>query len=193
MPEQEITEILQSGSETAFRQFVEKYQKQVLNCAWRFTHDVQAAEDITQEVFIAVFTSGSSFRGEATAATWLYRITVNLSLNYNKRLQRKKRAAKVLRLFGPERAEDKVTASSGDMPDAVVENAERARVLAEALRRLPKRQLTAFTLFHYSGLSYAEVAEVLETGVPATEALLNRARANLKKMLENYYKKSIQE
>ena len=86
--EQLINKIL-SGDKAAFRLLMEKYQQQVFHVAMGFVHSRQDAEDITQEVFIRVFRSLGSFKEQSLFSTWLYRITLNCSINYVKKNKRR--------------------------------------------------------------------------------------------------------
>ena len=81
MDEKQLVIDLQAGHEKAFRDLVGKYQQQVFRTAMGFVHDGSEADDIAQEVFVEVFRSVHGFRGDASLSTWLYRMTVNRSLN----------------------------------------------------------------------------------------------------------------
>jgi RNA polymerase sigma factor (sigma-70 family) len=100
MEDLEIVDKLQSGDSETFRLLVEKYQKLVFNCTYKFVRNKESAEDLTQEVFIEVFESIHSFRADSQLSTWIYRIAVTKSLNHLKSLKRKKRFAMVVSLFG---------------------------------------------------------------------------------------------
>lgn len=146
MNDLELIEKLKGGDDEAFRLVVGKYQKLVLNCSYKFLRNKEAAEDITQEVFLEVFESIHSFRGESRLSTWIYRITVAKSLNYLKSLKRKKRFAVIVSLFEKEEAEERILASASNGPDELLENQDRARILQWALNKLPENQRIAFTL-----------------------------------------------
>ena len=82
MTDQELIDQIQSGSQSAFRHLVDKYQVLVFNTCIGFVGNRQSAEDLSQDVFIETYRSISKFRGEAKLSTWLYRISVNKSLNH---------------------------------------------------------------------------------------------------------------
>jgi RNA polymerase sigma-70 factor (ECF subfamily) len=90
MSETEIIKRLQQGDEQAFRQLVENYQKQVVNTCYGLVHSTEDAEDIAQDVFIEVFRSIQNFRADAKLSTWIYRISVNRSLNFIRDNKRRK-------------------------------------------------------------------------------------------------------
>jgi len=191
MHDLDILNDLRNGRDPAFRTLVDRYQGIVLNCAFRFVRNRQTAEDLTQEVFVEVYESLPSFRGEAQLSTWIYRIAVTKSLNHLKAMKRKKRFAFVTSLFddGPNRLE----AEPGDSkdPEAVLENKERGHVLHAALDKLPESQRIAFTLSNVEGMSYQEIALVMNASVPSVESLLHRARVRLRSILRDYYQQHL--
>jgi RNA polymerase sigma-70 factor (ECF subfamily) len=191
MDDLELVQRLKSGDDDAFRHVVGKYQKLVLNCSFKFLRNKETAEDLTQEVFLEVFESIHSFRGESRLSTWIYRIAVTKSLNHIKRLQRKKRFALLVSFFEPGESEERFAAPDHMSPSHELENRDRAKVLAWALGTLPDNQRIAFTLSKYEELSYEEIALIMSTSISSVESLIHRAKASLKKRLFNYYKKHL--
>jgi RNA polymerase sigma-70 factor, ECF subfamily len=191
MEDLEIIKKLKSGNDEAFRIVVEKYQKMVLNCSYKFLRNRESAEDLTQEVFLEVFESISSFRADSKLSTWIYRITVTKSLNQLKSMKRKKRFATLLHLFGEDEVENHITAPGNMSPDKDLENQDRTRVLNLALEKLPENQRIAFTLSKYNEMSYEEISGILNTSISSVESLIHRAKTNLKKKLYSYYKKHL--
>ena len=191
MEDSEIIKKLKSGDDEAFGEVVGKYQKLVLNCSYKFLRNKEAAEDITQEVFLEIFESIYSFRGDSKLSTWIYRIAVTKSLNYIKSQKRKKRFAVLVSLFGEDAVENKIYAPDEMNPAKELENKERAIVLSKALEKLPENQSVAFTLSKYNEMSYEEISLIMNTSVSSVESLIHRAKTNLKKLLFNYYKKHL--
>jgi RNA polymerase sigma-70 factor (ECF subfamily) len=193
MHDLDILNDLRNGRESAFRSLVERYQGLVLNCVFRFVREKETARDLTQEVFLEVYRSLPSFRGEAQLSTWIYRIAIARSLNYLKAMKRKKRFAFVTSLFGegPDRVE--VAAGTGEDPGAALENKERAHVLDAALNTLPENQRVAFTLSKVEGMSYQEIALVLHVSVASVESLIHRARIRLRRELMEYYRQHLEQ
>ena len=144
------------------------------------------AEDITQEVFVQVYQSVSSFKGDAKFSTWLYRITIAKALDHEKRKKRKKRFAFVQSLFG-EQGETQYHPVEFNHPGVQLENKEKATQLFKALQQISDNQRIAFTLNKIEGLNNQEIAAIMNTSFYAVESLLARAKTNLKKKLENYY------
>jgi RNA polymerase sigma-70 factor, ECF subfamily len=189
MDDLELVQKLKNGDEGAFRLVVEKYQKLVLNCSFKFLRSKESAEDLTQEVFLEVFESIGSFRGNARLSTWIYRIAVTKSLNRIKHLKRKKRFAMLVSLFDHEETEERLAAPEHIGPHHQLENRERADILHQALSKLPDNQRVAFTLSKYDEMSYEEIAMIMDTTVPSVESLIHRAKTNLKKLLMHYYER----
>jgi RNA polymerase sigma factor (sigma-70 family) len=187
LDERLLVELLKKGDETAFKTIVETWQNMVFNTALGIVQNAEDAEDIAQEVFVQVYQSIGSFKGESKFSTWLYRITVTKSLDHERKKKRKKRFAFVRSLVG-EQNEVIVNPPDFHHPGVVLDNKEDAAVLFRAIAGLPENQRIAFTLNKVEGLSYQEVSEVMKTSVSSIESLMHRAKNNLKKNLEDYYK-----
>jgi RNA polymerase sigma factor (sigma-70 family) len=185
----ELIEQLKRGDETAFKKLVEECQDMVYNTVVSIVQDEDTADDITQEVFIQVFQSISSFKGESKISTWLYRIAVSKALDHERRQKRKKRFAFVQRLFGGAVSEG-IHPADFLHPGIILERKESAAGLFSALKKIPDTQRAAFTLHKLEGLSYQEIAAVLNTTLAAVESLMGRAKTNLRKELAELYKNS---
>lgn len=188
MNQPELVVQLQQGDESAFKKLVEEWQDMVYNTALGIVQHTDDADDITQEVFIQVYQSVSSFKGDSRFSTWLYRITVSKALDHEKKKKRKKRFAFVQRIFG-NNEENQLHPVEFDHPGIQLEKKERARELFNALKQIPDNQRIAFTLHKLEGQSHQEVAEIMNTTLYAVESLISRAKTNLKKVLEGYYEK----
>lgn len=184
-----LIEQLKQGDQTAFRQIVETWQDLVYNTAIGIVQNAEDAEDVAQEVFVQVYESIDGFKGESKLSTWLYRITLSKSMDHLRRKKRKKRFAFVRSLFG-ENNEATIHPPDFNHPGVLMDNKETAATLFKALSQLPENQRIAFTLHKIEGLSYQEVSEVMETTVSSVESLMHRAKNNLRKNLENYYRES---
>jgi len=184
--ETELIELLKQKDRAAFKNIVDTWQNMVYNTALGILQNAEDAEDVTQETFIQVYESVSSFKSESKFSTWVYRITVSKAMDHIRRKKRKKRFAFIQSLYG------KNDAPVVDPPDffhpgVSLENKENAAVLFKAIEHLPGNQKTAFVLNKIEGLSYIEIGSVLKVSDSAVDALLQRARANLKKILKEYY------
>lgn len=158
----------------------------VYNTALGILQNTADAEDVAQEVFMQVFESIGTFKGDAQISTWLYRITVTKCLDHLRKKSRKKRWAKVYSLFGQQN-ELIIDPPDFHHPGVALANKERADMLFKAIARLPDSQKAAFVLHKLEGLSSKEIAGILDASVSAVEGLLHRAKQNLKQQLEDYY------
>jgi len=183
LDELELIQGLREGQEAAFRTLVETYQDRVYNTVIGIVQNAEDAEDVTQEVFIQVYKSIGSFKGESKLSTWLYRIATTRSLDLLRSRKSKKRFGFIQRLFG-EGAEPTVEIPDFNHPGVALDKKEDAAKLFKAITQLPENQKTAFVLHKLEDLSYQEVAAIMKTSVPAVESLMHRAKLNLRKLLE---------
>lgn len=185
MNEQAFILSLQNGDQLAFKQLVDTWQHMVFNTVLSIVQDSHEAEDVSQEVFIQVHQSVKSFRGDAKLSTWLYRVAVTKALDAERKKKSKKRLANLRSWIGLGEKQEEV----GDFhhPGVVLDNKERATILFKAMQQLPENQRIAFTLIKAEGLSYDETAEILNVTIKAVEALMHRAKENLRKLLESYH------
>ena len=185
--QEELIAGLQARDESAFRKLVEVWQDMVYNTALGIVQNEEDADDITQDVFIQVYQSVRSFKGESKLSTWLYKITLSKALDHEKKRKRKKRFAFIESLFG-NREDEHLHPVDFDHPGVQLEKKERAAELFKALQQLPGKQQMAFTLHKLEGQSYREIADIMGTSLFAVESLMGRAKNNLKKILDHYYK-----
>ena len=191
MEDIEIINHILGNREIGFKTLVVKYQLMVVNTCYGFVHNREDAEDIAQEVFIEVHKSIHKFRKEAKISTWLYRISVNKSLNFIRDNKKNTWFQSLDILFNSEKKTGKVIELSNpvnDTPDKIIENKETADFIYEAISTLPENQKVAFTLHKYEDLSYKEIAEVMELSLSSVESVLFRAKKNLQTKLIKQYK-----
>lgn len=186
----ELLKDLQEGDQQAFLKLVTHCQGMVVNTARGFVQKQEDAEDIAQEVFLEAYRSIGGFRQEAKLSSWLYRITINKSLNHLRNNKRYRLMQSIEHFFTGQANEELPVANSDyDASDARLINDERSQRLHQAINSLAKNQRIAFVLHKYEDLSYKEVGEVMNISLSAVESLIHRARKNLQKNLMNFYKK----
>lgn len=191
MIETELIAAVKQGNQNAFRKLVESYQEMVYRVAYGFLHSAEEADDLSQEVFIEIYESIGKFRQEAGLRTWIYRITVNKSLNQLQKNKRKQIIRRVENFFSGEAAGNPLwKATDGITPVQLLEQKEQEALIRKAINSLPENQKVAFTLHKYDDLSYKEIAEVMELSVSAIESLIHRARLKLRQKLLSLRKKS---
>lgn len=178
---------LKQRDERAFKELVEEYQQMVFSTCLGIVHDYDDTDDVVQDVFIEAFRSLDRFRADSKISTWLYRISVNKSLNFIRDNKRRRFFQSIGAVDSPEIADEQ---NLGEMPYHSMVEKERAKIIHQAIDSLPAKQRIAFVLSKYEDLSYVEIAEVMKTSVSSVESLLFRAKKNLQKKLLNCYKKS---
>ncbi len=176
MSDSKLIQDILAGNNNAFRELIEKYQDRVFRTAMGFVHSKEDAEDITQEVFINVFQSLHKFKGDSEFSTWIYRITVNNSLNFINRNKKNWFLQSIDEIFN--KSDDNNT------PLEDLEMKERDERIKKAIDSLPESQRTAFVLSKYEELSQREIAQIMKRTEGAIEQLLQRAKNNLQKKLE---------
>jgi RNA polymerase sigma factor (sigma-70 family) len=180
---------LQSGNQSAYSQLIDDYQQKVFATCISFVPNKEDAEDIAQEVFIEVFNSIHKFKGDSKLSTWIYRITTNKCLEFIRKKNTKKRFAFMQSILGNEIPMDKTSYFTDfNHPGIVLENKERNETLFHAINQLPEIQRVVFTLHKIDGKSYKEISEIIKKSVSSVESLMFRAKKNLQKLLENFYK-----
>lgn len=187
MNEEQLIGLLIDKNEVAFRHLVDLYENKVYNTVISFLRSEEYADDVAQEVFIAVYESVQSFRRESSLSTWVYRIAVTKSLEFLRKQKRKKRWGAFYSLWGEDLA-PQFEAVSYDHPGVALEDKQTAEALFKALDRLPETQRTSFTLHKIDGHSYEETAQIMSTSISSVESLIHRATNNLRKYLADYYK-----
>lgn len=174
-------------SEISFEEIVKQHQIRVFNTAISFLQNKEDAEDVTQEVFIEIYHSLDSFRRQANVSTWIYRITVNRSLDFIRKKNAKKRQGFLTTLFSNDSGEINLDKGHFDHPGILFEKKESARVLFAAINCLKESQKTAFILFHVEELSQKEIALIMDLSPKAVESLILRAKTHLREKLKNFY------
>src|SRR5512141_2109607 len=166
----------QGGDQRAFELLVAKYQRKLGRLLSRLVRDPAEVEDVTQEAFIKAYRALPSFRGDSAFYTWLYRIAINTAKNYLVALGRR---APTSTSFDNEEAEGFEAADQlRDMatPESELEGKEIAAVVNRAMDALPEDLRTAITLREIEGLSYDEIADVMNCPIGTVRSRIFRAR-----------------
>jgi len=173
------------GDEEAFRRLVDRYERQILNLAYRYCGDAQESRDLAQEIFLKVFLNAGRWKPRARFSTWLFRVAVNHCLNHTRR---RAREPVVMAKPNPALSEAAgqdcagIPTTSGSSPPDSAERQRAARV-RQAVLSLPPRQRLALILHRYHGFSYQEIADHMECSLGAVESLLVRAMDRLRASL----------
>jgi RNA polymerase sigma-70 factor, ECF subfamily len=156
----------EAGDLIAFEELARRYEALVYRVALRMLGNPAEAEDAAQEVLLQLWKSLSAFRGESSLPTWLYRVTTNLCLN-------------VVRGRRPTDSMPEEVEAVGASPHHAFEAKAKLRALTVAIGRLSPEQRAPLVLRELEGLSYDEIADALETTIPAVKGRIHRARIEL--------------
>ncbi|MEQ9166251.1 MAG: RNA polymerase sigma factor [Fulvivirga sp.] len=178
---------LKAGDEATFKDLVLKFQSKVFNVCVGMLKNSEEAEDLAQEVFVEVFRNIDQFNADAKLSTWIYRIAVNKSLEHIRYNKRQKRFAWLTSLFG---ADEDLARNYSDFyhPGVALENKETAKILHDAVDKLAENQRAAFVMHKMEGLSYQEVADIMQLSLSSVESLMHRAKKRLRELLHDFYK-----
>ena len=173
---------MQRGDKRAFDLLVLKYQHKVVGLVTRFVKDRTEAEDVAQDAFIRAYRALANFRGESAFYTWLYRIAVNTAKNYLVAKGRRPPAtdldAEEAELFFQEQG-----LTEQATPESELERDQVEETLQQALAGLSDDLRMAITLRELEGMSYEEIAELMNTPIGTVRSRIFRARASLAKQL----------
>jgi RNA polymerase sigma-70 factor, ECF subfamily len=184
-----IQEILQ-GERNTFRKLVERYQPMVFRTCMGFLHNKDDADDLTQDVFIQAYQTLSGFKGDASFSTWIYRIAVNASLNKIRKSSKRLLIQRLETVFGVEKSKGfSIPIPDTDNPENILILNEHREWVQKALNTLPENQRTAIVLSKYDDLPQKAIAEIMNLTEGAVEALMQRAKANLRDKLSSLQKK----
>jgi len=164
-----------AGDEVAFRQLVARWEQPVMAFLVHMLGSVEEAEDLAQDTFLKVFDQASRYQGEGKFRSWLLRIAGNKARSSLRR-------RKVLRWVNFDLASHD-QAAPGDDPGRSLERDEAVARVQAAVARLPERQRAVVVLKRFQGLSYKEIADVMDITIPAVESLLQRAAQGLRRQL----------
>ena len=175
--DQQLVERAQGGDKQAFDLLVIKYQRRLVRLLSQFIRDSAEVEDIAQETFIKAYKSLSSFRGDSAFYTWLYRIGINAAKNFL--VAQKRRASNATSNVDIEDAEN--FEEGGQLrelgtPESELISKQIAQTVNQALNELPEELRTAITLREIEGLSYEEIASVMNCPTGTIRSRIFRAR-----------------
>lgn len=172
------------GNKEAFGELVRRYEKKVYNLAYSVLLNRDDAMDITQEAFIKAYEGLGGYKGGSQFFTWLYRIVVNLCIDFT----RKEKAKTEIEYIDAIDPGDTHALLIGEQqtPEEAVSGMEKIRALKEALNSLPAEQRIAITLREIEGLSYEEIAESMDCSIGTVMSRIHYARKKLREKLKDY-------
>jgi RNA polymerase sigma-70 factor (ECF subfamily) len=173
--DQKLVERVQKGDKSAFDLLVRKYQHRIAKLVSRFVHDRSEVEDVTQEAFIKAYRAIGGFRGDSAFYTWLYRIAINTAKNYLVSQGRRPPTTDV-EADEAELTDAGVSLRDNMTPERHMLTAEIAETVERAMANLPDDLRTAIVLREIDGLSYEEIAAVMECPIGTVRSRIFRAR-----------------
>ena len=177
----EIVQAVLGGNVNAFEALVLRYQKKVYNTVLRLTGDSVQAEDLSQEVFLKIFRGLSSFRGESSFSTYIYRVAANTAIDA---LRRREAPTVSLSAENEEGEEFELALPDpGPLPVELLESRERRQAIRAAIDALPEHHRTVILLRELDGMSYQDIAKVMGLTEGTVKSRINRARARLRQLL----------
>ena len=174
--DQELVRRAQSGEKRAFELLVIKYQRKLARLLGRLVRDQAEVEDVTQEAFIKAYRALPSFRGDSAFYTWLYRIGINTAKNY---LVTNGRRPPTSTAFSSEDAEgfdDADQLRDMNTPENELASKQIAEIVSATMDELPEELRTAITLREIEGLSYEEIAGIMNCPIGTVRSRIFRAR-----------------
>lgn len=174
--DQQLVERAQRGDKHAFELLVTKYQRKLIRLLSRFIRDATEVEDVAQEAFIKAYRALPNFRGDSAFYTWLYRIGINTAKNY---LVAMGRRAPTSTGMDAEEAEDlgeSELLQDVNTPENQLMSRQVAETVNQTLEKLPEELRTAITLREIEGLSYEEIAAIMNCPIGTVRSRIFRAR-----------------
>lgn len=181
--DQQLVERAQGGDKRAFGLLVDKYQRKLGRLLSRLIRDPAEVEDVVQESFIKAYRALPSFRGDSAFYTWLYRIGINTAKNYLVAMGRRPQATGDIEIEDAENFEDGDELRTMDTPETELMGKEIARTVNDTVAGLPEELRTAITLREIEGLSYEEIATMMDCPIGTVRSRIFRARETIAQKL----------
>lgn len=179
----ELVKRAQKGDKSAFDALVTKYHLKVVNLVMRFVKDNDDAQDVAQEAFIKAYRGLKNFRGDSAFYTWLYRIAINSAKNYLVS-QGRKTPKYAVDIEDAEHIESATALKEYDTPEGNMLTDEIEQTVYKAIKELPEDLKTAITLRELEGMTYDEIADVMECPIGTVRSRIFRAREAIDKHLK---------
>ena len=181
--DQQLVKRVQQGDKRAFDLLVLKYQHKIFGLISRYIRDHSEIQDVAQEAFIKAFRALPKFRGDSQFYTWLYRIAINTAKNHLVAKGRRPPGSDI-DVEDAEHFEGASPLKDIETPENALFGDELKRVVNDAIKNLPDDLRTAVTLREFEGLSYEDIAEVMECPVGTVRSRIFRAREAIEKQVQ---------
>ena len=182
--DQKLVEKAQRGDKRAFGILVEKYHKKLTRLLSRMVRDQSEIEDIVQDSFVKAYRAINNFRGDSAFYTWLYRIGINTAKNHLVSLGRRPKAMNEVEIEDVENFEDGDELRSIETPENTMMTKEIVATVNETIEGLPGELKEAISLREMDGLSYEEIAELMQCPIGTVRSRIFRAREAIAEKLK---------
>lgn len=169
----------QRGDKRAFGLLVDKYQRKLARLLSRMIRDQSEIEDVVQESFIKAYRALPNFRGDSAFYTWLYRIGINTAKNYLVSLGRRPTVSTDIEIEDAENFEDGDELRTLETPESSMMTKQIAKTVNDTVEGLPEELRTAITLREIEGLSYEEIAQIMDCPIGTVRSRIFRARETI--------------
>ncbi|MCB1948610.1 RNA polymerase sigma factor RpoE [Nitrosomonas sp.] len=181
--DQQLVERVQNGDKRAFDLLVAKYQRKLTRLLSQFIRDPAEVEDVVQEAFIKAYRALSAFRGDSAFYTWLYRIGINTAKNYLVSQSRKTPTLHGIDSEEAENFEEGAVLREMHTPESELMSKQIAQTVNQTLEELPDELRTAIILREIEGLSYEDIANIMECPIGTVRSRIFRAREAISEKL----------
>ena len=181
--DRQLVERAQRGDKRAFELLVEKYQRKLARLLSRFIRDPAEVEDVTQEAFIKAYRALPAFRGDSAFYTWLYRIGINTAKNYLMAMGRRAPTSTEVEADEAEGFEEGEQLRDINTPESVLLSNEIAETVNSTIEALPEELRTAIQLREIEGMSYEDIAQVMNCPIGTVRSRIFRAREAIAEQL----------
>ena len=184
--EKELVERFQNGEQEAFNELVIRYQGKIYNLVYKYVPNSETAKDLSQEIFIKAYRALPNFKRQSAFYSWLYRIAVNLCIDF---IRQQKRGQTLSFEDLPAGSNDEVAFNDvSPLPPDQIETKELGQIIGQAVQQLPPKQQHVFNLRYHDGLQLKEIAAQLDRSEGTIKAHLHHAHKRLRTLLIPYLK-----
>lgn len=181
---------MRTNKDSAFAWLTDCYAQKIYGSCLQLLRNEEDAEDLVQEVFVAIYLSIETFSGNSKLSTWIYALTHNKGKEFLRSKTRLKRQG-IHTSVDEKEIGKAVNTVNFNHPGVQLEDKEHAKILFDAIDALAENQARAFRLAKLEGYSYTEIGEIMELSVSSVESLLFRANKRLRELLSEFYQENI--
>ena len=184
--EKELVERFQNGEQEVFNELVNRYHGKIYNLVYKYVSNSETAKDLSQEIFIKAYRALPNFKRQSAFYSWLYRIAVNLCIDF---IRQQKRGQTLSFEDLPAGGSDEPTLNDvNPLPPDQIETKELGQIIGQAVQQLPPKQQHVFNLRYHDGLQLKEIAAQLDRSEGTIKAHLHHAHKRLQTLLIPYLK-----